>query len=352
MMAGIPFNKVHEIEFAPGEVRLDLTMQSALDFYELRKREINSSDEYQKTLEKGKAELQRLRSLDPDQIVSKKDMKIEKERLEMEEQQRQKYEERALSEERERQARLIRQQELEKIQEQARIKKQQEAEADRMRRQQEAELVRAKRSENLSSSPGSSDKTIPLAVGGVISAAVIAVLATGSEKAEPAIVTVTNAVFLDRNETGALLEATNMTLLMNGTLLDRNETYPGVANEKSGFPKEDEGEMIASIKVNETIVAVEQDASVEAPEQNETTLPSSLPEVSLPISDATTSTGGSLYSSQPMNIEDKKKEAEIAMQDYLDRDDGGDDWLTVMGQLMQEEDEDENDTIQINGDDS
>jgi hypothetical protein len=110
--------------------------------------------------------------------------------------------------------------------------------------------------------------------------------------------------------------------------------------------------MITSIKVNETIVAVEQDASVEAPEQNETTLPSSLPEVSLPISDATTSTGGSLYSSQPMNIEDKKKEAEIAMQDYLDRDDGGDDWLTVMGQLMQEEDEDENDTIQINGDDS
>jgi hypothetical protein len=321
MMAGIPFNKVHELDFAPGEVRLDLTMQSALDFYELRKLEINSSDEYQKTLEKGKAELQRLRSLDPDQMVSKKDMKIEKERLEMEEQQRQKYEERALREERERQARLIRQQELEEIQEQTRIKK-----------QQEGELARMKRSENLSSSPGSSDKTMPLAVGGVVSAAVIAVLATGSEKAEPASVAVTNAVVLDRNETGALLEATNMTLLMNGTLLDRNETYTGVANAKSGIPKED--------------------ASVEAPEQNVTTLPASLPEVSLPISDATTSTGESLFSSQPMSIEDKKKEAEIAMQDYLDRDDGGEDWLTVMGQLMQEEDEDENGTIQINRDDS
>jgi hypothetical protein len=321
MIAGIPFNKVHELEFAPGEVRLDLTMQSTLDFYELRKREIDSSDEYQKTLEKGKAELQRLRSLDPDQIVNKKDMKIEKERLEIEEEQRQKNEERALREEREQQARLFRQQELERIQTQGRIKRQEDIEADRMRR-----------SENLSSSPESSEKTMPLAFGGVVSAAVLAVVATdSSEIAEPASVTVANAVVLDRNETGPVEQDASVrekaepasATVTNAVVLDRNETG-----------------------------AVEQDALVEAPEQNETTLPSSLPDVSLPVSDATISTGESLYSSQPMNIEDKKKVAETAMQDYLDRDDGGEDWLTVMGQLMDEDDEDVNGTIQINDHDS
>lgn len=309
MMAGIPYNKVHELEFAPGEVRLDLTMQSVRDFYAVRKKELESSDEYRKTVETGKAELQRLRSMDPDQIVSKKDLKIEKERLEIDEQQRRRDEERQLKEERERQARLIRQQELEELQQQQR--------QARIQKQQEAELARMKRNESFASTSVQSGNTMPLAVGGVASVAVVAALATGNEAVEPAPMKVTNTGAIDRNGTDVLLE---------------------------GAP-----EMISSTTMNATKIESAKmsnsvdDTSIDAPEQNGTTLPSALPEVSLPSLDSTTTTSEGLYAPQPSSLEEKQNEAESAMQAYLDQDDGGEDWLVVMGQLMQEDDVEEND---------
>eukprot|EP00980_Cylindrotheca_fusiformis_P010634 scaffold2366_cov115-Cylindrotheca_fusiformis.AAC.8 len=321
LIAGIPLNKVHELEFAPGEVRLDLTMKNVRDFYEIRKQELALSDDYQATVEKGKLELQRLRSLKPNEIVSKKDMKIEKERLEIEEQQRLKDEERALREVREKQARLNRQKEVEARQEEKR--------KARMKEQQEAEVARLQRAGTSSNTPMAGDKTLPLALGGVASVAVVAALATESEEMKPATVKATNAATLDRNGTDVLATTT-----VDSALRDRNIKDSGVASKAEEGTKKDTTETITSIEETQ----MEQNLK-DSPAQPETGLPSQLPEVSLPTTNA--EPGGGLYSSQSGNLQNKEDEAAIAMQEYLDRDDGGEDWLKVMGQLMQEEDDDQ-----------
>ena len=77
MIAGIPFNRVHEMEFDPGELRMDVTKASVLDF--LQERATVQKQEYAKIIASGRDELTRLRSRDD--IVSLKDQKIEAERI-------------------------------------------------------------------------------------------------------------------------------------------------------------------------------------------------------------------------------------------------------------------------------
>ncbi|KAI2502351.1 Histidine phosphatase [Fragilaria crotonensis] len=80
MMAGIPFEHVHELEYKPGEVRLNVTMDSTLALWEERK--AAGLVDYNKVIEKGKVELDRLRGMDD--IVSLKDQRIDEEQRELE----------------------------------------------------------------------------------------------------------------------------------------------------------------------------------------------------------------------------------------------------------------------------
>ena len=84
-------------------------MESVLELYEKKL----LTETYKTELEVGKVELERLRSLNTDEIVSRKDMLVEKERVIIEEQQLRKEEERMQLEEKKYQARIQRQQEIE-----------------------------------------------------------------------------------------------------------------------------------------------------------------------------------------------------------------------------------------------
>jgi broad specificity phosphatase PhoE len=79
MIAGIPYNRVHELEFAPGELRLDVTYESILALWKTKQ----NDPAYAAVLEQGRAKLAKLRSTTD--IVSLKDEMIEKERIAMEE---------------------------------------------------------------------------------------------------------------------------------------------------------------------------------------------------------------------------------------------------------------------------
>jgi hypothetical protein len=105
MIAGVPYNKAHVLEFAPGEIRLDVTMAPTLKLYEAKLKE--NAGKYNALIAEGKVELERLRSMKVEDIVSKKDMLIEKERIELEEE----YQARIADEESVRQERLAMQQE-------------------------------------------------------------------------------------------------------------------------------------------------------------------------------------------------------------------------------------------------
>lgn len=112
MIAGIPYNKAHVLEFAPGEIRLDVTMAPTLKLYETKLKE--NAQQYKALVEEGKAELNRLRSMNDEDLISKKDVLIEQERVEIEEEYRRKENARMAKEESERQQRQNRLQEMER----------------------------------------------------------------------------------------------------------------------------------------------------------------------------------------------------------------------------------------------
>jgi len=78
MMAGIPYNQVHEMEFAPGSVILDVTPQKIESIWQPR-------GDYQEAILDGRQKLSRLMDDRNEDIVSQKDLKIESEQLAIEE---------------------------------------------------------------------------------------------------------------------------------------------------------------------------------------------------------------------------------------------------------------------------
>jgi broad specificity phosphatase PhoE len=81
MIAGIPLNRVHQLEYMPGEVRLDVTKASTLALLRTRENS-DASTEYKEILARGRNELERLRNMAPEDIINVKDLKLEKEWLE------------------------------------------------------------------------------------------------------------------------------------------------------------------------------------------------------------------------------------------------------------------------------
>lgn len=100
LMAGIPLNRVHELEFKSGELRINVTPESTLELWATKR----DSPEYQETIARGRVALKQLQSTSPDTIVSKMDQQIEAERIELErEYQEKKTAQRLRNEEQERQ---------------------------------------------------------------------------------------------------------------------------------------------------------------------------------------------------------------------------------------------------------
>lgn len=118
LIAGIPLNRVHELDYNPGEIRLDVTMDSTLAFW---KTKVNR-EEYNAVLSNGRKELQRLREMKPDDVISVKDQQLEKERLEMEESSRRREEKRLAKEQADRLAREARDRQINEARQQSRDK--------------------------------------------------------------------------------------------------------------------------------------------------------------------------------------------------------------------------------------
>jgi hypothetical protein len=103
MMAGIPYNRVHELEYAPGEIRLNVTRESTLELWKTRQ----GDAAYAALVEQGRKRLKTLR--ETNEFVNMKDQKIEAERLAIAQRKIEKDEERVRVEELDRQKQLERQ---------------------------------------------------------------------------------------------------------------------------------------------------------------------------------------------------------------------------------------------------
>jgi len=140
MIAGIPLDRVHEIELKPGEIRFDVTMDNILQFWKIKQQQLqeDESSEYQATIIKGRQELERLRSNTSDDIVSRKDKKMEDERIEIDRRQSELKKARLGKEE---SSRLEREDRMRRI-EAERLEKVQKEQQERQERQKEIEAVR------------------------------------------------------------------------------------------------------------------------------------------------------------------------------------------------------------------
>lgn len=73
LIGGIPLNRVHELEYEPGEVRLNINYETSKGYIERE-----PSEEYRSALGTGRTQLQSLRN-NPDQLLNIKDQKFEAE---------------------------------------------------------------------------------------------------------------------------------------------------------------------------------------------------------------------------------------------------------------------------------
>ncbi|GAX29522.1 hypothetical protein FisN_36Hh016 [Fistulifera solaris] len=105
MIAGIPYNRIHELEFSPGEIRLDITKKSVLELWKTKQEDMS---EYLDVLEEGRKQLAILRKQTGD-IVSLKDVKLEEERIAIDKKYQEKERKRKIMEEKENQKLLARQ---------------------------------------------------------------------------------------------------------------------------------------------------------------------------------------------------------------------------------------------------
>ncbi|GAX13462.1 hypothetical protein FisN_36Lh016 [Fistulifera solaris] len=105
MIAGIPYNRIHELEFFPGEIRLDVTKNSVLELWKTRQEDMS---EYLDVLEEGRRQLAILRKQTGD-IVSLKDVKLEEERIAIDKAYQEKERKRKLVEEKQNQKLVARQ---------------------------------------------------------------------------------------------------------------------------------------------------------------------------------------------------------------------------------------------------
>jgi hypothetical protein len=65
LLAGIPLNRVHELEFRPGELWLDVNYETVQHMWPSK-----PPESYVEALERGKKQLEVLRHTDPEQILN------------------------------------------------------------------------------------------------------------------------------------------------------------------------------------------------------------------------------------------------------------------------------------------
>jgi broad specificity phosphatase PhoE len=281
MVAGIPYNRVHELEFAPGELRVDVTKQSTLELW--KQKRLENAEKYQSLLKQGRANLKNLQ--EGKGIKNLKDARIEAERIAIDKAYEEKERRRALALQREEELRLQRQKEL-----------------------------------RISSPDG--DREIPpillgtmavtAAIGGIGLAAVnsrqgrrdnMSVVSDNTEKFTP---NSNSTLGFGLNETLTPMLAT-VTVDNSEPLRVRSNMDGGSVGAREGGG----GTLFSSNSFTRQRVNGDRNSLV--------------PTVESPV------------------MQDPKEAAKRAMEEYMNRDDGSSDWLMSLTEILQEEDDTDDD---------
>ncbi|CAB9524678.1 Pfam:PGAM [Seminavis robusta] len=300
MIAGIPLNRVHELEYVPGELRMDITQVRTLQLWKERTENNNAAAGYQQTLANGKEELARLRATATSETLSLKDQNVEAERKEIE---------RNYQKEQQAKQKKKEQEEAKKQKLRDDVREEQEAKRQQLRDEQEARRLERQQGEGSIDDSLMSTTTSPSIAAG----AAFGVVGLAGMLASPS---------------------------------SGSDDNRGTANAGSGDPS---GDPSSEAKLVATITETK-------PRGDESDELSS--DVLVPISEASLSADSPrLEAPLPMvpdvkpTREDKIRAAEEAMEEFLNQDDGAEDWLLTLSQLAGEDDnvDDEQDPSDVDG---
>lgn len=280
MIAGIPFNRVHELNYRPGEIRLNVNMKTTRNL--LNSGEVLPED-YKEVLVQGRQELKRLRSIKAEDIVSVRDQKLEDDRLAME----------AGAMEREKK----------------RVAKDKQDQRAREARAQEIQQERQKRIDR----GDENDENVPMMLGaGAVAASAAAVpLFNGQGKDEKPAVESTNttATVVPESNPDTGIDINEQRSLVD-IFEDENDFRPAFV-----VPRNETDVLVPVLGIEEVDDAGSSRLRVNGDRQATFPPPS-------------------------RKSRDPVEAAEDAMKEYMELDDGASDWLLMMSDLMLEEDED------------
>lgn len=268
LIGGIPLNRVHELEFSPGEVRFNITMDSAIS--QLPDEPLLS---YKEVLDRGKQELKVLREK-PDEIMNVKDRKYEEERRRTEEEQAM----------------------LAKVKEERALAKQKTLRDTRMDGMGSNEVL----DQDAANEFGDNSLPLILVSAGVLTTGVAALSST-------------------KHDVSGQQSAEDMMMSMNRAAaneVDGNAIGGALANGQVRAVDETDGDVVKDIGLD----------GAESPQNRNNVIIGSEENIS---NDSKSANQGSHA--------DPYREAEDAMQEYLNRDDGGEAWLGMLSELMSED---------------
>ncbi|KAG7366697.1 histidine phosphatase superfamily branch 1 protein [Nitzschia inconspicua] len=279
LMAGIPINRVHLLDYRPGELRMDVTRQSTLDLF--RAKQQQEQESCAASIQRGEEELRRLRSLDMTTVVNKKDQLMEEERLAIENDYRQKQEAQRQKQEAADQARLVRQREIEE----KRRKRQDEAEQLRLSKQPQI----AKDNDGMPSTPNDPKVSISGILAGFVIGGV-SLLAFGTNDEEQR----------ENMKVSQSNQSSNTAVIFPETAIEQLDPL-----NTNGNATETDQERRSGLHESQV-----QPSSFTPPQRAPTEV-------------------------------DRNNAARVAMEEYLNQDDGGDNWLQMMIQLRDDDEDDE-----------
>ena len=349
MIAGIPLSQTHVLEYAPAEVRLDITRESILASYAAKK----NDETYLATIERGKEQLAALRKLKREDMVSLKDQRLELERQALEENFL-----RVKAKERQREQQLLAAKANAKQQKQSTTTTPQGGEDgttafDAAALPTRRPVAKAPMDEIDFMDGSKVTALFGMGVVGAGLAAVTGVLGGGGGKDDDKSVVTTTAsnVIVGRNGTVALSPPTRM---QSATLSRPSPTTP--LSRPSSTPRSEQSANTArsgdaTTQQENEIVANDNNTVDDELKQLEE---AQLAMDSLLMENADSATNSDYDNDDPIAKELGELEAaQKAMDDYLNMDDGASDWLQVLAEIRNEPEEDaaaaDDDNAKING---
>jgi len=307
LIAGMPLNRVHEIAYEPGELRIDVNYDTVRanwpEFLE---------EEYTATIARGESQLKTLRSIDPSQILNVREQEYNQEILKAKQEATKMETQKALAREEEAKMKSHKQKEY---QLQMREKQLREAE-----KESERTLNRAKNSV----SQGPLDFASFMVLG--IASAMVAWKDKDREGSK------FDEEIRVRNDTSTSLRIADQSTIVSD--LDPDQTLAPIQSEDSysGLLRSNHLAAVAPIDLENILVSPERPASENGKSKYE-----ELDEMERKIKVAPIEIPEYKTSSQ---IKAERLElAQQAMDKYMSSDDGGDAWLEIMSELARKEDD-------------